>query len=92
MSSYFIASVKSIMSDLFRSWPREGLCVYVSRLSQQGMRDAQQRIMAFTYPQRGAYQPCLAQVFDAAQVQMWLLSVEKERESCVSCIFTTVFF
>lgn len=70
MNSYLIASVKSIMSDLFRSWPREGLCVYVNELSQRGMRDVQQRIMAFTYPQRAAYQLCLAQVFDAAEVQM----------------------
>lgn len=70
MNSYLIASVKSIMSGLFRSWPREGLCVYVSGLSQPGMRDVQRRIVAFTYPQRAAYQLCLAQVFDAAQVQM----------------------
>lgn len=58
MSSYHIASVKSIMSDLFRSWPREGLCVYASGLSQRGMRDVQQRTAAFTYPQRAAYQSC----------------------------------
>lgn len=70
MNSYLIASVKSIMSDLFRSWPREGLCVYMSGLSQWGIRDVQHRIMAFTYPQRAAYQLCLAQVFDAAEVQM----------------------
>lgn len=70
MNSYLIASVKSIMSDLFRSWPREGSCVYVSGLSQRRMRDVQRRIMAFTCPRRAAYQSCLAQVFDAAEVQM----------------------
>lgn len=58
MSSYHIASVKSIMSRLFRSWPGEGLCVYASGLSQRGMRDVQQGTAAFAYPQRAAYQSC----------------------------------
>lgn len=83
MNTYLIASVKSIMSDLFRSRPREGLCVYVSGLSQRGMRDVQKRTMAFTYPQRGAYQSCLAQVFAEAQMlcELWLLSIEKEKDN-----------
>lgn len=96
MNSYLIASVKSIMSDLFRSWPREGLCVYVSRLSQRGMRDVQHRIMAFTYPQRAAYQSCLAQVFDAAEVQMlpcgcWALR-KKRISYWKSAVFPLFYF
>lgn len=67
--------VKSIMSDLFRFWPGVDSCVYVNGLSQRQMRDVQQRIEAFTYPQRAAYQLCLAQVFDAAEVQMWLSKI-----------------
>lgn len=96
MNSYLIASVKSIMSDLFRSWPREGLCVYVSRLSQRGMRDVQHRIMAVTYPQRAAYQLCLAQVFDAAEVQMlpcgcWILR-KKRITYWKSAVFPLFYF
>ena len=92
MNSYLIASVKSIMSDLFRSRPREGLCVYVSGLSQRGMRDVQRRIMAFTYPQRAAYQSCLAQVFDAAQVQMCDRVVVEKREGKELCIKNQLHF
>lgn len=96
MNSYLIASVKSIMSDLFRSWPREGLCVYASELSQRGMRDVQQRIMAFTYPQRAAYQSCLAQVFDAAEVQMLPCGCWAQRKKrimyCKSAAFPLLFF
>lgn len=91
MNRYLIASVKSIMSDLFRSWPREGLCVYVSGLSQQGMRDVRRRIMAFTYPQRAAYQSCLARVFDSAQVQMLPCGCWVERNKRIMCLKSSPF-
>lgn len=68
MNSYLIASVKLIMSDLFRSWPIEGLYVYPSGLSQQKMRDVRRRIMAFTCPERAAYQLCLAKASAEAQM------------------------
>lgn len=68
MNSYLIASVKLIMSDLFRSWPVEGLCVYPSGLSQQKMRDVRRRIVAFTCPERAAYQLCLAKASAEAQM------------------------
>lgn len=91
MNSYLIASVKSIMSDLFRSWPREGLCVYVSGLSLRGMRDVLHRTTAYTYPQRAAYQPCLARVF--AEAQMLLLDIKKRiLKLKISALYSLLYF